>query len=364
MNNQTQQRILVAPLDWGLGHATRCVPVIRALRSAGAEVIIAADGRSYYFLQDEFPDIPLVRLPGYSVTYPRSRYLTLNLLLQSPRILKQIHREHKLVNELVAEYKIDTIISDNRFACRSEETYNIYITHQLHIKAPVAGGMATRIHRNYYERFDEIWVPDFKGDLNLSGELSHKIRPAIPTHFIGPLSRFSKHTETVSSEESFILILLSGPEPQRSLLEDILIQQFKSRSEKIILVRGITETNESREIRAGFLSVDHAASKQLETWIRQAKVVIARSGYSTLCDLAVFGKKLIAIPTPGQTEQEYLAHLHSTNKRLVFQTQADFSWSEFADTTSLPILSFQADNTGLLQQAIERLMRRDVKQRR
>ncbi len=361
MIQQTQRRILVAPLDWGLGHATRCVPVIRALLDAGAAVIIAADGRSYYFLQKEFPDVPLVRLPGYSVTYPRSRYLTLNLLLQSPRILKQIHREHALVKELVKKYQIDTIISDNRFACRTESTYNIYITHQLHIKASVAGGMATRIHRNYYERFDEIWVPDLAGEENLSGELSHKIRPAIPTHFIGPLSRFSNRTKAEKSDDSFILILLSGPEPQRSLLEDILIAQFKNATENIKLVRGITESNETQEIRAGFFSYDHATSAQLEQWIQQAAVVIARSGYSTLCDLAVFGKKLIAIPTPGQTEQEYLAQWHSANKRLVFQTQADFSWNTFPPISELPTLSLQVNTSDLLQRVVKRLLTHTLK---
>jgi uncharacterized protein (TIGR00661 family) len=361
MTAEIPRRILVAPLDWGLGHATRCVPVIRALRQAGAEVIIAADGRSYYFLQEEFPELTLVRLPGYSVSYPRSRYLTLNLLLQSPRILKQIHREHKLVKELVNAHKIDTIISDNRFACRSEQTYNIYITHQLHIKAPVAGGMATRIHRNYYERFDEIWVPDFEGEENLSGELSHKIRPAIPTHFIGPLSRFSNRIKAEKPDDSFILILLSGPEPQRSLLEEILIEQFKHSAENIKLVRGITEANETQEIRAGFLSYDHATSAQLELWIQQATVVIARSGYSTLCDLAVFGKKLIAIPTPGQTEQEFLAQWHSTNKRLVFQTQADFSWSTLPAISELPVLSLQTNTPDLLQSVVKRLLTRALK---
>ena len=148
-----KKRVLVAPLDWGLGHATRCVPVIRELVRQYAEVILAADGRPFAFLENEFPDLPILRLPGYGITYPKHGKLGLHLLFRAPGIAKKIRKEKKAIEMLVKENNIDIIISDNRFACRTDKTFNVYITHQLNVKAPFGENFATRFHKKYYEKF-------------------------------------------------------------------------------------------------------------------------------------------------------------------------------------------------------------------
>ncbi|MDQ3110351.1 MAG: glycosyltransferase [Bacteroidota bacterium] len=320
----------MAPLDWGLGHATRCVPVIRELLRQGAEVILAADGRSYAFLQMEFPDLLLLRLQGYGITYPKHGMLGLHLLMNAPAITGKIKKEKKAVEEIVKEYAIDIIISDNRFACRTDKTLNVYITHQLNVKSPFGGKFANRFHRNYYEKFDEIWVPDSEGNMNLSGELGHAAITETPYRYIGPLTRFPQADLLNSRPKKWwLVVLLSGPEPQRSVFEKIILEELSKHMEETLIVRGMPDgTDKASHPYPHVTMIDHLEDKRLAEEILSTHYIVSRPGYSTLCDLSALNVSPIVVPTPGQTEQEYLAAYHAAQNNVVNRAQKKLNLRE------------------------------------
>jgi len=300
-----KKRILVAPLNWGLGHATRCIPIIKALYANGFEPIIASDGIALTLLQKEFPEFSSIELPSYNISYSKKgTYFKLKLIKDSPKLLKTIKDEKKAITQIVETHNIAGIISDNRLGAYCNSVPSVFITHQLHVLSGSTTWLSTKLHDTYISRFDECWVPDAKGDLNLSGKLAHKKRLSITTKYIGPISRFTK-TET--NETIDLLVLLSGPEPQRSLLEDMLIKAIKNFVGNVVFVRGIPEKEQNIEQRDNVTFFNFMTSSRLEQTINNSKLVLSRSGYTTIMDLAKLEKKAFFIPTPGQTEQEYLA---------------------------------------------------------
>mgnify|MGYP003479891373 FL=1 len=312
---KARPKILVAPLNWGLGHATRCIPVIKELINQDAKVILASDGRSYELLRSEFPELKLYRLTPYDVMYS-SDSMIFNIAAQLPKILLAIYKEHKSFARIIQQEKIDGIISDNRFGCYHSSVYSVYITHQLNIKIPLKPvEMFTRmVNRKIIDRYDECWIPDYAGKDNISGELSkpEKIKNA---KFIGTLSRFEARTLPKKYD---ILAILSGPEPQRSNFEKLVLEQLKELPLKCAVVQGKTEVVE----RISDVNLDifsHCSVPALNDLIASSDVVIARSGYSTIMDLIQMKKRALLIPTPGQTEQEYLAE--KLQKRAWFMSQ-------------------------------------------
>ncbi len=295
-------RILVAPLNWGLGHATRCIPLINRLLSMGMEVLLASDGRSLALLREEYPDLPIFELPGYNVKYKGSS-MTWNIARQLPKISAAIFAERKKVKQLVANYGIDIIISDNRYGCRNKICKNIFITHQVNLAIPNPGLeiLTNEINQQFINRFDECWIPDFEGAKSLAGKLSDG-RPA--DRYIGPLSRFKK-SETNKLYD--IIVVLSGPEPQRTILEEKLIRQLSKIDQKTLIVQGKTEDYKETSLTENIKTISFLPAKSLNDAILASDLIIARSGYSTVMDLVALGKKALLIPTPGQTEQEYLA---------------------------------------------------------
>lgn len=312
----TSPKILVAPLDWGLGHATRCIPIIRELLAQNCHVVLAGEGKNKALLQREFPHLSFLDLPGYGIEYASSGWgLTAKIVAQIPKILSAIKQEQAWLQKVVADEKIDAVISDNRYGLYHENIRSVFITHQLCIKAPLAFAetILQKINYQYINEFDECWVPDTAGENNLAGILSHpEDLPGIPVRYLGVLSRF--HGTESNLDQDYLLLLLSGPEPQRSLLENNLLDELKDYTKPIVLVRGLPETNESLEAAQNVTVFSHLPALELEQKIKGASLVISRCGYSTVMDLAVLKKKSILIPTPGQTEQEYLAkHLMQKN---------------------------------------------------
>lgn len=312
----TPKRILVTPLNWGLGHATRCIPIIEALLARNFEVFLASDGRAYKLLAKEFINLKIVEIPGYNVTYKTSNMM-FNMTTQLPKIISSIYKEHRAIEEFVEKNDIDLIISDNRYGCYSSKTKNIFITHQLNIKIPLRPfeTMISYLNQKMIERFDLCWIPDFPGQDNLSGSLSRGVHNE-NVHYIGPLSRMKKIRV---KQEYDAIVVLSGPEPQRTKFEEKILEQAKLLSEKILLVKGQTECNEQYSI-GNIDVISYLTSRELNRYMMKSDVVISRSGYSTIMDLLYLGKKAILIPTPGQTEQVYLANrLH---KKKIFYTQS------------------------------------------
>jgi UDP-N-acetylglucosamine:LPS N-acetylglucosamine transferase len=327
------KRILVAPLDWGLGHATRMVPLIQALKARGHYLAIAADGRPFDFLKSRFPDTEIIRAEGYNITYPENEHLLFHLAKSSYALYRAIQKEEKTANEIAARYKADIIISDNRLNFRSDNTRNIYITHQLNIKAGLMSSAASKLHSLYYSKFDEVWVPDNEGKVNLSGELGHIQNVKMPVYYTGIQSRFSSCKQTSTVLHGKLVVLISGPEPQRTIFEEKVLSELHRTGNSAFVLRGLPGSIDNRKISGNVELISHLADQEMFHLIDGADVIISRSGYSTLSDLAKMNKKIIVVPTPGQTEQEYLAERFAQKGMLVTARQQDFNLQECIERT-------------------------------
>ena len=304
-------RILVAPLDWGLGHATRCIPLIRALIAAGAEVWIGAENSIETLLRMEFPQLSFIPLPGYRVRYSRSGSgLFARMLVQAPSILKAIRSENAWLKKMMNEKKFDAVIADNRFGLSHPDIPCVFMTHQLVIKSPsgkLLEGFLRKKNYRYINRFSECWIPDQAGDNNLAGELSHPTRkPDIPLRYIGWLSRFSSSSKL--EREGHVLVIISGPEPQRTLFENKIIREISQYPATATIVRGLPGSAPLIPSTSMLHFYNHLPTEELNKEIASAEYVIARSGYSTIMDIVSLGKKSILVPTPGQSEQIYLGN--------------------------------------------------------
>ena len=324
---------MIAPLDWGLGHATRCIPIIKSLQAKGCTVFVAAECAVAQLLSAEFEDIIILPLQGYRIKYAKSKLgLVLGMMAQVPNILSSIKQEHAWLNNTIKAHNIQLVISDNRYGCYSKAVPSVFITHQLRIKMPWnwLENLIQRINYRYINRFSTCWVPDIAGEVNLAGALAHpKKMPAIPVQYLGLLSRFEK---TLPAENLYdYCFLISGPEPQRSIFEQKVTAQIPTLKGKKILVRGKPGASDEMEPIKDTIIYNHCSGEALLNLLQQSKFVICRSGYTTVMELMALHKKAILVPTPGQTEQEYVA------KRLMQQ-----QWA----------LSFEQDGFNLQEAAI------------
>ncbi|MCF3111070.1 glycosyl transferase family 28 [Niabella sp. CC-SYL272] len=360
--NPTQQKkqVLVAPLDWGLGHTTRCIPIIYELIKQGAEVIAAGNEVQCGLLQKEFPQIRCLHLEGYNVRYTakRSGFL-FNLLKQVPSIWKTIRYEHRWLQSVVRKYNIHGVISDNRFGLYHTNVPTVFITHQLRVKNPLGRGMETVsqwINYRWIEKFSRCWIPDYPAAPGLAGDLSHPaLMPAIPFEYLGLLSRMQPQKAEVSKET--ILVVLSGPEPQRSLFEQTVCNQLQSLKIASILVRGLPNGGGSRLPELPFTQVyDHLPAAALNRLICNAAYVVCRSGYSSIMDLQAVGARCILVPTPGQTEQEYLAQLLDRQHLAVTSSQEDFQLEALLEKAQKLRYAEPPGNRADLEQAVERFL--------
>ena len=359
-NKRSKPRILVAPLDWGLGHATRCIPVIYELLARDSAIWLAAEGAQKALLSREFPQLPILPLPGYRIRYGHSAWgLFKNMFLQTPRLLRTIKKENKWLEEAVKEYEFDAVISDNRFGLHHPDIHCVFITHQLAIKSPFGKWTERMLKKNNYRfinRFSTCWVPDVKGSSNLAGELSHPSKmPAIPVHYIGNLSRLTK--SDVNEKKGHLFISLSGPEPQRSLLENKMIHEVSHYGGTATVVRGLPAAASIIPSTNDLHFYNHLSSDEYSREMGKAEFVICRSGYSTVMDLLALGKKSILIATPGQTEQEYLSQYLEEKGIACCMEQKDFTLNkglEKASKFSYSLPDIQGNNLG---EAVDNLMR-------
>jgi hypothetical protein len=342
------QRVLVAPLDWGLGHATRCVPVIRALLARGSHVQIASSAHALVLLQKEFPPLTTHELVSYRARYSTRWPLMIQVLLLVPKFLAAIRYEHRQVRAIASREQITHIISDQRFGAWVPGARNVFITHQLQIQMPPwlkpAQPIVNFFNHQWIKKFQMVWVPDDPA-VRLAGKLCHS---RLKFTWVGLLSRFAH----VRGEKSLdVLILLSGPEPQRTVLENNLRSQLTDFRGSHKIVRGLPALpNTATEC-------NHLTATELQTEVARARVVICRSGYSSLMDFVAMKAHAILIPTPGQTEQEYLAAHWKRHGRFYSETQRTFrllralerasQYAGFADTKP---------TTNLLAQAIDSLL--------
>lgn len=299
------KKILIAPLNWGLGHATRCIPIINALLENGFEPIIASDGVAMELLKKEFPNLRHHVLPSYDIKYAENgKNFKWKLFLQIPKMITAVVNEKKSVEKLVDELQIDGIISDNRLGVHYKRVPCVFMTHQLNVLTGNTSYLTTKIHHYFINKFNECWIPDYATSPNLSGELGHLKKPLKHLRYLGPLSRIHKK-ELPKKYDYFVL--LSGPEPQRTLLEEKLRKEFQSINKPTLFVKGVVENEQKISQEGNVTFYNYMNSKELEIAFNESDLIICRSGYTTIMDLAFLGKKAFFIPTPGQYEQEYLA---------------------------------------------------------
>lgn len=314
-------KILIAPLNWGLGHATRCMPIIQKYIDEGHTVVIAGDGDSGILLKKYFPALRYIPLPHLELKYSNGNSQVMAMLRSLPKIFRWMHQDKKILDEIVRDDNFDLIISDNRFCFYSDKVRSIYITHQLMIKMPKGlrwlEPAVHRLHLHYIKHYQECLIPDYEdAKCNLSGDLSHKYPLPKNTRFIGPCSRFTLNNSSkplLNIDHIQDIAILSGLEPQRSILEEQLLKRYRESERHLLIVRGLV-SQPYCTIRKGTITlVPYLDDNSLRYAFGIAERIIARSGYSTIMDLQCLGvlNKAILIPTSGQTEQEYLASLHN-----------------------------------------------------
>ncbi|RZS99659.1 glycosyltransferase [Aquimarina brevivitae] len=325
------RKVLVSPLNWGLGHATRCIPIINALLSEDFIPVIATDGEALELLRKEFPKLHYKVMPSYHIKYSKKKStFKLKMLLNSPKIVRAIAQEKRITEKIIDNEDFCAIISDNRMGVRDERVPSVFITHQLTVLSGRTTLFSTKIHNRYIKKFDVCWVPDMADNPNLSGALGHPKRSCIPVTYLGPLSRFEyKYVDN----EFDIMVLLSGPEPQRTLLEQKLLREFEQSDQRIVLVRGIIEEEHKTYLKNNIVIHNFLTGEALQNTINASNLIISRSGYTTVMDLAKLKKKAFFIPTPGQFEQEYIAERLRNFKLVPSCNQNDFTISKLKDIT-------------------------------
>lgn len=327
--------VLYAALNWGMGHASRSVPLIRALKEAGIPVILASDGVAAELLKAEFPEDQIIQLPSYKVSYP-TRNIYLNVLLSVFSILGAIRKERRWLRDYLRTHSLRAVITDNRYGLRTKQVPCFLVTHQLHF----AGNWAWANHvgewavRWWTRRFSEIWVPDWPGDRSLSGGMASWNYSDPPVLMIGPLSRFPVDPRNNRNPDTDIIAILSGPEPQRTQFEDLIRYQLAHIPGQHILVRGTRDPYPSAEDSKSLKVIDLLPAEDLQRLVANARMQVSRSGYSTVMDLVYSGIPALMVPTPGQIEQEFLA-LHLEGKGpWTFQAQDHLdlqqAWASFS----------------------------------
>ena len=323
-------KILYAVLNWGLGHASRSIPIIQSLLKKNIELVIASDGEALVLLQKEFPSLTFEVLPSYNVQYAENaKNFDKAIFFQLGKFGKTIKEENKLTDLLIRKHNLTHLISDNRYGVYSKTIPSTIICHQINLQHKIVfvKKQINKVHFSLLKKFTEIWVPDFENELAIASNISslefknesifRKLK------YIGLLSRMKKNK--LDLNKKFISIILSGPEPQRTILEKGLVNALKGRAEKSLIVLGKPELNTTEQL--GNLTLkSHLNAKELNTAILQSELIFCRPGYSTVMDLAKLEKKAIFIPTPGQTEQEYLAANFMQKGMCYAQKQADFDF--------------------------------------
>lgn len=309
-------KVLLAPLNWGLGHATRCIPLIRQYMAQGHEVVLGGDGESLLLLRKTFPQLRVIDLPSLELRYTDNAKQRGFYLRAIPALIRFTIADYYYLRQQLAIEHFDLVISDNRFGLFSRQTRCVYITHQLYVQLPkrlkMFESLARALHACIYKRYSEVWVPDYADPLNnLAGALAHGKSFDLKAKYIGPLSRFENMVSRfVSPEPRYTtLAILSGLEPQRTLFEQELVARFKASLQPVLIVRGKIGGPATATHIGSVTLLPHISDEELLPLLRQAEKIIVRSGYSTIMDLATLGllHKAEFHPTPGQSEQEYLA---------------------------------------------------------
>ncbi|MFP4663551.1 MAG: glycosyltransferase [Bacteroidales bacterium] len=359
--HRKQKTALVAPLNWGLGHASRILPLIRTLGELNYDVHIAGSSPATDVISQEFPGIRILPLKSATIKYSRNRLLMIKLFFQAPVLLRDLFYERRWIRKYVKQERPDIIVSDNRFGLSHPKVLSCYITHQVNVIMPgylkIFQPLARVIHRSIIKKYDICMIPDFSQN-PLSGKLAQNADGFDFRHvYLGILSGFLDTLPAVACPVPDVLGIVSGQEPQRSMLVEQLMKLFAGDKRNIWIVAGQPEAR--YDFADGNVRViNHLRRAELKCLMQHTPVLITRSGYTTLMDLHVLQRKAILIPTPGQTEQEYLAEYF--NDTYGFQTiqqkdiaDIDFFQPEFCGNWPHP----EKQNASSLHEKLSAIMK-------
>lgn len=306
--------------------------MIHRLKALGVNILLGGCGPSLSLLKEAFPELESIVLPSYSFPYPeKPSRLGIKTLSRIPYMIGARKQEHRILDKLVNEGKVDASISDNRYGLFHEDIPNRIICHQVNVKLPESfkkyTGIFNGFHQRMLARFQEVWIPDYPNNI-LAGELSISNKSLSQIAFIGPLSRFSPIAESQNQSEFDATIILSGPEPQRSMLEEMVLQQIKPGWGRIMLIRGLPDNIRCNIYHNSLEIFNHLEPERLQEIIHNSKMIICRSGYSSIMDLYLMNSRAHFIPTPGQPEQEYLALHHEQKHCIPWSHQDNFKLAD------------------------------------
>lgn len=308
------KNILICPLEWGLGHAGRMVALAKKMQCPGRNIIFGAGERHLAFIRNELPGINCLCFPGFRPVY--SRYLPqyIIIFLQIPLLVYHTVREHIILKKMIARHSLDMVISDNRFGLWNKKITSVYVTHQLRILFPPSLSFleftGVQLHRKIISRFRWCLVPDLPGDVNLTGRMSHEMKLPANIRFTGILSRFrtcATPDGLPSGKKETICVILSGPEPQRGILEKKITAVLAEENRQAVILGGKPQEGIQKETKGNITYYSHAGRREMQEIIAGSELIIARAGYTTIMELVSLNCRALLIPTPGQTEQEYLA---------------------------------------------------------
>ncbi|MGB8490717.1 MAG: glycosyltransferase [Bacteroidales bacterium] len=355
--------ILICPLEWGLGHAGRMIALARRLNDRGNRIFVGAGREHQALFRSELPGLSYIDFPGFRPAY--SRYLPqyLYLFLQIPVLLFRIVSEHIALKSIIRDNRIDIVISDNRFGLWNKKIKTVYVTHQPLIPFPVrlkflefAGIM---LHRQAIKRYSLCFIPDLPGELNVSGRLSHGVRLPPNVRFIGILSRFtgSPFAEAaIRPDHPHNTIILSGPEPQKGILRARLVSLLKDRKPQTVILEGRPGDPCNHAETGNILSISHLPSAQMNRIISGSDMIIARSGYTSVMELISLNCSALLVPTPGQTEQEYLARYLSEKGWFCTLPQNGLEIPFMPQMKLIPAAEIIERSNNLIEKALDELL--------
>jgi len=306
------KNILICPLNWGLGHACRIIPIIEYCIDNNKNIILAGNGSSLKLLKHRFPTLKNEYISAPILSYSKNQSIGFRFYFSFFRLFVNIFRERRYLNVLIKKHNIDTIISDNRPGISSPRVKSIYITHQINVfysdKSDIFSRVLTKLHLRIIKKYTYCFVPDY-ADNSIAGKLS-KNTTGLNLIYLGPLSRFLTSGSVIDSikPQYKIVCIVSGLEPQRTVFEELLLKKFKNEQNKVLILRGLPK-NKNTILHVGNIDlIDHCDDSFFVSSLLTCELIICRSGYSTIMDLMTIGRKAILVPTPGQPEQEYLGN--------------------------------------------------------
>jgi UDP-N-acetylglucosamine transferase subunit ALG13 len=342
---QSRKNILICPLEWGLGHAGRMVPLAKKLIDLGHNVIIGSGPEHIEFFRKEIPGVNCISFPGFSIRYSSWLPQYLVILLNSPVFIYSILREHRQLKKIIPAQNIDIVISDSRPGLWNRSVKTVFVTHMLRVPLPRWAFFVERTGiistKRIIRKFNFCFIPDLESGSgkDLSGKLSHGLKLPRNARYIGILSRFRQpySADAAISQSCFCTVILSGPEPQRSIMKQKLIGLLKLKGEQSVILEGKPGTYPEKRTEANITYLSHLSAAEMSELIIGSKYIISRSGYTTLMELASLGKRALIIPTPGQTEQEYLAAYLSEKGWFDTLTQNELEGDIFRNETGTVI---------------------------